>query len=131
MQGHGRSLASGSGPHTSLPSELPGGPVLRCQYTGELEELAAVDASWRAANYLSVGQIYLLDNPLLRQPLQREHIKVVTVYAGEGREIVRPTAAWLGDGRLMLFWQEGEFSFLMQSTALSMDEMVQIAESLK
>ena len=32
-------------------------------------ELAALDAYWRAANYLSVGQIYLLDNPLLREPL--------------------------------------------------------------
>src|SRR5574337_2047378 len=32
-------------------------------------------AYWRAANYLSIGQIYLLDNPLLRQPLKREHIK--------------------------------------------------------
>lgn len=38
-------------------------------------ELAQVDAWWRAANYLSVGQIYLLGNPLLREPLQREHIK--------------------------------------------------------
>ncbi|KXB31953.1 phosphoketolase [Dechloromonas denitrificans] len=34
-----------------------------------------MDAYWRAANYLSVGQIYLLDNPLLRQPLQLAHIK--------------------------------------------------------
>jgi xylulose-5-phosphate/fructose-6-phosphate phosphoketolase len=40
--------------------------------TGELERL---DAFWRAANYLSVGQIYLLDNPLLREPLQPEHVK--------------------------------------------------------
>src|SRR5690625_7609258 len=32
-------------------------------------------AWWRAANYLSVGQLYLMDNPLLRQPLQRDHIK--------------------------------------------------------
>jgi xylulose-5-phosphate/fructose-6-phosphate phosphoketolase len=38
-------------------------------------ELAQMDAYWRAANYLSVGQIYLLDNPLLRQPLSLEHIK--------------------------------------------------------
>jgi xylulose-5-phosphate/fructose-6-phosphate phosphoketolase len=39
------------------------------------EELRRIDAYWRAANYLSVGQIYLLDNPLLRDPLQPEHIK--------------------------------------------------------
>jgi len=35
----------------------------------------AIDAWWRAANYLSIGQIYLLANPLLREPLTREHIK--------------------------------------------------------
>lgn len=39
------------------------------------EELRLMDAYWRASNYLSVGQIYLYDNPLLREPLQREHIK--------------------------------------------------------
>jgi xylulose-5-phosphate/fructose-6-phosphate phosphoketolase len=39
------------------------------------EEIAALDAWWRANNYLTVGQIYLLDNPLLRQPLAPEHIK--------------------------------------------------------
>jgi xylulose-5-phosphate/fructose-6-phosphate phosphoketolase len=39
------------------------------------EELRLVDAYWRAANYLSVGQIYLLDNPLLREPLKPEHVK--------------------------------------------------------
>src|SRR5215468_6912905 len=39
------------------------------------EELGSIDAYWRAANYLSVGQIYLLDNPLLREPLRPEHIK--------------------------------------------------------
>jgi xylulose-5-phosphate/fructose-6-phosphate phosphoketolase len=38
-------------------------------------EAAQLDAYWRAANYLSVGQIYLLDNPLLREPLRAEHVK--------------------------------------------------------
>jgi len=38
-------------------------------------ELDRIDAYWRAANYLSVGQIYLLDNPLLREPLLPEHVK--------------------------------------------------------
>lgn len=41
----------------------------------DADELRRLDAWWRAANYLSVGQIYLLDNPLLRQPLQRADIK--------------------------------------------------------
>jgi xylulose-5-phosphate/fructose-6-phosphate phosphoketolase len=40
--------------------------------TGELE---LMDAWWRAANYLTIGQIYLLDNPLLREPLRPDHIK--------------------------------------------------------
>ncbi|WP_447041843.1 phosphoketolase family protein [Streptomyces sp. DSM 118878] len=39
------------------------------------EHLAALDAHWRAANYLSVGQIYLMSNPLLTEPLRPEHIK--------------------------------------------------------
>ena len=45
--------------------------------TGTLsrEQLQAIDAYWRAANYLSVGQIYLYDNPLLKEPLSLNHIK--------------------------------------------------------
>ena len=43
--------------------------------TPDPAELAAMDRWWRAANYLSVGQIYLLDNPLLRRPLQRSDVK--------------------------------------------------------
>ncbi|WP_083408714.1 phosphoketolase family protein [Mycolicibacterium rutilum] len=39
------------------------------------DELTLLDAYWRAANYLSVGQIYLLDNPLLREPLSADHVK--------------------------------------------------------
>src|ERR1700675_2813703 len=39
------------------------------------EELYRMDAYWRAANYLSVGQIYLMDNPLLKEPLQLKHVK--------------------------------------------------------
>jgi len=39
------------------------------------DELRRLDAYWRAANYLTVGQIYLLGNPLLREPLTRDHVK--------------------------------------------------------
>ncbi|MCA1370494.1 phosphoketolase family protein [Bradyrhizobium sp. BRP14] len=46
----------------------PDGPLLP-------DELQRMDAYWRASNYLSVGQIYLLDNPLLKEPLKREHVK--------------------------------------------------------
>ncbi|MBV9832347.1 MAG: phosphoketolase family protein, partial [Marmoricola sp.] len=47
---------------------LSGRPLARA-------ELKRIDAWWRAANYLSVGQIYLMDNPLLREPLLPEHVK--------------------------------------------------------
>jgi xylulose-5-phosphate/fructose-6-phosphate phosphoketolase len=51
----------------SLPSEMT--------QTLDADELRQIDAYWRAANYLSVGQVYLLDNPLLREPLKPEHVK--------------------------------------------------------
>ena len=51
-------------PHNSLSTR-----------TYSRQDLELIDAYWRAANYLSVGQIYLLDNPLLRQPLRPEHVK--------------------------------------------------------
>ncbi|MCL4800837.1 MAG: phosphoketolase family protein [Burkholderiales bacterium] len=58
-------------PRTDRPSET--------RTTGAVplaaDELRKIDAYWRAANYLSVGQIYLLDNPLLREPLAKEHVK--------------------------------------------------------
>lgn len=44
-------------------------------YPLQPDELARIDRYWRAANYISVGQIYLLDNPLLREPLKAEHVK--------------------------------------------------------
>src|SRR5450631_2088733 len=39
------------------------------------DELQKIDAYWRAANYLAIGQIYLFDNPLLTEPLKVEHVK--------------------------------------------------------
>ncbi len=50
---------------TDVPTATPLSP----------DELRRIDAYWRAANYLSVGQIYLLDNPLLRGPLEPHHVK--------------------------------------------------------
>src|SRR6476619_3263701 len=41
----------------------------------DAEELRLLHAYWRAANYVAAGQIYLLDNPLLREPLTLEHVK--------------------------------------------------------
>ena len=49
--------------------------TLASQQPLDADQLKNLDAWWRAANYLSVGQIYLLDNPLLEQPLTLDHIK--------------------------------------------------------
>ena len=54
-------------------------------------ELAAIDAYWRAANYLSVGQIYLLANPLLREP----HGEVDTTLAPDGGDCERALADFI------------------------------------
>jgi xylulose-5-phosphate/fructose-6-phosphate phosphoketolase len=62
-------------PRTSLESETTARAGRSQSVPLGDEELRRIDAYWRATNYLSVGQIYLLDNPLLRAPLQREHIK--------------------------------------------------------
>ena len=43
------------------------------------ELLHRMDAYWRAANYLSVGQLYLYDNPLLKKPLELSHVKPLVV----------------------------------------------------
>jgi xylulose-5-phosphate/fructose-6-phosphate phosphoketolase len=50
-------------------------PDAQTQVAAAEENFDLLDAYWRAANYLSVGQIYLMDNPLLREPLRLEHIK--------------------------------------------------------
>src|SRR5439155_14987233 len=49
--------------------------VARAEGPLDPELLRKMDGWWRAANYLSVGQTYLYDNPLLRQPLKKEHVK--------------------------------------------------------
>ncbi len=49
------------------------------QFTLDAEGVRLIDAYWRAANYLSVGQIYLYDNPLLREPLTLAHVKPLVV----------------------------------------------------
>jgi xylulose-5-phosphate/fructose-6-phosphate phosphoketolase len=56
---------------TNGAAEPPGQP----QGPLSADDLRVTDAYWRAANYLSVGQIYLVDNPLLREPLRSEHVK--------------------------------------------------------
>ena len=55
-------------PNSSIPSDRTSNPL-------SAEELRKMHAYWRAANYLSVGQIYLMDNALLKEPLKLEHVK--------------------------------------------------------
>ena len=93
-------------------------------------ELARLDAYWRAANYLSVGQIYLLDNPLLAEPLRPEHIKrrllghwgttpglnllyahLDRIGAARGRDLLYVTGPGHGGpGLLANVWLEGTWS---------------------
>src|SRR5271170_6605715 len=60
-----------------MASQASRGPALPSESIEPLssEELRKMHAYWRAANYLSVGQIYLYANPLLREPLKLEHLK--------------------------------------------------------
>jgi xylulose-5-phosphate/fructose-6-phosphate phosphoketolase len=62
---------------TTTALQATRGPLSSAARCGPLSDpqLRLLDAYWRAANYLSVGQIYLLDNPLLREPLRAEHVK--------------------------------------------------------
>src|ERR1041384_1587597 len=56
-----------------MKAEIKAGPETENVLSPEL--LENINAYWRAANYLSVGQIYLYDNPLLKKPLSKEHVK--------------------------------------------------------
>jgi xylulose-5-phosphate/fructose-6-phosphate phosphoketolase len=103
----------------------------------QADELAGIDAFWRAANYLSVGQIYLLNNPLLRQPLEPEHVKprllghwgttpgLNLIYAHVSRAIRqhgRPMMYVMGPGHggpgvLACTWLEGSYSVVYSSVS--------------
>src|SRR5215470_16319619 len=62
---------------TATEAKRKTGGGIKVEAAGPLsaEELCKMHAYWRAANYLSVGQIYLMDNPLLKEPLQLKHVK--------------------------------------------------------
>ncbi len=68
---------SGSRMSSTAAQNLTTGKPASTSSNGPLEAdvLRKIDAWWRAANYLSVGQIYLYDNPLLKEPLKKEHVK--------------------------------------------------------
>jgi len=112
---------------------VPGNPLTET-------ELSQLDAHWRAANYLSVGQIYLMANPLLREPLQPDHVKprllghwgttpgLNLVYTHLNRIIARrqrPTIYIAGPGHggpamVANVWLEGTYSEIYP--AVSRDE---------
>src|SRR6185369_14111860 len=69
-----RPLTDNAGSEFSMPPTVTERRSTRAAVLSE-NELGELDALWRASNYLSVGQIYLLDNPLLRERLTRSHIK--------------------------------------------------------
>src|SRR5580658_3272189 len=93
-------------------------------------DLQLLDRYWRAANFLSVGQVYLLDNPLLREPLRPDHIKprllghwgttpgLNFIYAHLNRVISRSGASMMcvigpghgGPAALACTWLDGSYS---------------------
>jgi xylulose-5-phosphate/fructose-6-phosphate phosphoketolase len=105
-------------------------PVTAAAGPLDREELDRIDAWWRAANYLSVGQIYLMDNPLLREPLRPEHVKprllghwgttpgLNFVYAHLNRAILQRDLDMMyvmgpghgGPGPVAAAWLEGTYS---------------------
>ncbi|ARQ64822.1 phosphoketolase [Mycobacteroides abscessus] len=107
------------------------------------DQLRDLDAQWRAANYLTVGQIYLLDNPLLTKPLQSEHIKprllghwgtspgLNFVYAHMNRAIIAHDINALfvvgpGHGGPAMFantWLEGSYSDVRPDIPQNVDGM--------
>src|SRR5690606_39912777 len=64
-----------SSTHKKEDSVTPHPWAYRSRESATPGEISGIDLWWRSANYLSVGQIYLLDNPLLREPLTRDHVK--------------------------------------------------------
>ena len=60
---------------TDLGRALPAADLVERLSHPAPDEVASMEAWWRASNYLTIGQIYLLDNPLLREPLTSDHIK--------------------------------------------------------
>ncbi|MFP5328453.1 MAG: phosphoketolase [Acidimicrobiia bacterium] len=106
-------------------------------------DLARIDAWWRAANYLSVGQIYLMDNPLLREPLRAEHVKprllghwgttpgLNFVYAHLNRAIMARDLDMMyvmgpghgGPGPVAAAWLEGTYSEIYEDVSQDLDGM--------
>ena len=147
------SQQTSTGSDTAADQERPSGsgatiapePYELTDVAGPLdrEALQSLDAWWRAANYLAVGQIYLTANPLLREPLQAEHIKarllghfgtvpgLNLVYAHANRAIRQRdlNAVFIagpghgGPGPNACAWLEGTYSELYSHTPTDIDGM--------
>ena len=147
------SQQTSTGSDTAADQERPSGggatvapePYELTDVAGPLdkEALHSLDAWWRAANYLGVGQIYLTANPLLREPLQAEHIKarllghfgtvpgLNLVYAHANRAIRQRdlNAVFVagpghgGPGPNACAWLEGTYSELYSHTPTNIDGM--------
>jgi len=109
----------------------------------DAEQLRKINAYWRAANYLSVGQIYLLDNPLLRHPLKKEHVKprllghwgttpgLNFIYAHCNRIIKNHDLSMIyiagpghgGPGLVANTWLEGSYSEFYSNISMDADGM--------
>lgn len=110
------------------------------------EELQKINAYWCAANYLSVGQIYLLDNPLLKQPLTHDHIKprllghwgttpgLNLIYAYFNRIVNAPDLNVMyitgpghgGPGLVANTWLEGTYSEVYPNVAQDVEGMKEL-----
>jgi xylulose-5-phosphate/fructose-6-phosphate phosphoketolase len=118
-------------------------PIRFTSATLSSSELHAIDAWWRAANYLSIGQIYLIDNPMLREPLTLEHVKprllghwgtspgLSFIYAHLNRIIRTQDADVIyicgpghgGPAMVANTWLEGSYSELYPNVSLDEDGM--------
>jgi xylulose-5-phosphate/fructose-6-phosphate phosphoketolase len=121
---------------STVSSTVSGRPLDR-------SELRTLDRWWRAANYLSVGQIYLMDNPLLREPIRPEHVKprllghwgttpgLNFVYAHLNRAIMARDLEMMyiigpghgGPGLVASAWLEGTYSEVYPGIGLDEDGM--------
>ena len=138
----GTAAAGRAGQTSSLPS-TPGAWQRRAPHLLEGETLRQLDAWWRAANYLSVGQIYLLENPLLLTPLTRDQVKprllghwgttpgLNFIYAHLNRIIRERQQSTLyiagpghgGPGMVANAWLDGTYSELYSPIGQSVDGM--------
>ena len=130
---------SAARPLTTTRSTVGGSPL-------STEEVHRLDAWWRAANYLSVGQIYLMGNPLLREPLRAEHVKprllghwgttpgLTFLYAHLNRVIAARQQQTMyvigpghgGPGLVAAAWLEGTYSEVYPDVSLDEEGMARL-----